>query len=66
PTFPTAGTIMRIMQATLTLGTNAPVTKSRTETITYDGSDTAKVVITKDGTTKNCKMPLPFGKLICS
>lgn len=66
PTFPTAGTITRIMQATLTLGTNAPVTKSRTEVITYDGSDTAKVVITKDGTTKNCKMPLPFGKLICS
>lgn len=66
PTFPTAGTITRIMQATLTLGTNAPVTKSRTEVITYDGTDTAKVVITKNGTTKNCKMPLPFGKLICS
>ena len=66
PTFPTAGTVTRLMQATLTLGTQAPVTKSRSEVITYDGTDTAKVVITKNGTTKNCKMPLPFGKLICS
>lgn len=66
PTFPTAGTVTRIMQASLTLGSNPPVTKSRTEVITYDGSDTAKVVITKNGTTKTCKLPLPFGKLICS
>ena len=66
PTFPTAGTVTRIMQATLTLSGKSPVTKSRMEVITYDGTDTAKVVITKNGTTKNCKMPLPFGKLICS
>lgn len=65
PTFPTAGTITRIMQATLTLGTAAPVTRSRTEVITFDGSSTAKVVITKDGTTKNCTLPLPFGELTC-
>jgi len=48
PMFPTAGTITRIMQATLTLGTNAPVTRSRTEVITFDGSATATVVITKN------------------
>ncbi len=66
PTFPTAGTVTRIMQATLTLSGQAPVTKSRMEVITYDGTDTAKIVITKNGTTKNCKMGLPFGKLICS
>lgn len=65
PTFPTAGTITRIMQATLTLGTNAPVTKSRTEVVTFDGTSTAKVVITKNGTTKNCTLPLPFGELTC-
>lgn len=66
PTFPTAGTITRIMQATLTLGTNAPVSRSRTEVVTFDGSSTAKVVITKNGTTKNCTLPLPFGRLKCS
>jgi hypothetical protein len=66
PTFPIAGTVTRFMQATLTLSGQPPVTKSRMEVITYDGTDTAKVVITKNGTTKNCKMPLPFGKLICS
>jgi hypothetical protein len=66
PTFPTAGTITRTMQATLTLGTAAPVTRSRTEVVTFDGSSTAKVVITKNGTTKNCTLPLPFGRLKCS
>jgi hypothetical protein len=66
PTFPTAGTITRIMQATLTLGTNAPVSRSRTEIVTFDGSSTAQVVITKNGTTKNCTLPLPFGRLKCS
>ncbi|HEY7234046.1 MAG TPA: hypothetical protein VH539_07840 [Gemmatimonadaceae bacterium] len=66
PTFPTAGTITRIMQATLTLGTNAPVSRSRTEVVTFDGSSTAQVVITKNGTTKNCTLPLPFGRLKCS
>ena len=66
PTYPTAGTIHRVMQATITLDGQAPVTKSREETVTYDGSSTAKVVITKNGTTKNCTLPLPFGKLVCS
>src|SRR5207302_126281 len=43
-----------------------PVTSSRKEVVTYDGSATAKVVITKNGTTKNCTLPLPFGRLNCS
>jgi len=51
--------------ATIALDGKAPVTKSRREVITYDGSSTAKVVITKDGTTKNCTLPLPFGRLQC-
>jgi hypothetical protein len=66
PTYPTAGTIHRIMQASLALNGQAPVTKSREEIITFDGTSTAKVVITKNGTTKNCTLPLPFGRLTCS
>jgi hypothetical protein len=41
------------------------VTSTREETVTFDGSTTAKVVITKDGITKNCTLPLPFGHLSC-
>jgi hypothetical protein len=33
--------------------------------ITYDGTATAKVVITQDGTTQNCTLPLPRGRLTC-
>ena len=53
------------MTATINVDGKDPVTKSRREVITYDGTSTAKVVITKDGATKNCTMPLPFGRLQC-
>jgi hypothetical protein len=66
PTYPTAGTVTRGMEATLTVSGKDPVTSSRKEVVTYDGSATAKVVITKNGTTKNCTLPLPFGRLQCS
>jgi hypothetical protein len=65
PTFPTAGTIIRSMQATVTVGSQTPSTSSRREVITYDGSATAQVVITHDGVTKNCTKPLPHGRLSC-
>jgi hypothetical protein len=65
PTFPTAGTVIREMKATIAVDGKDPVTKARREVITYDGSSTAKVVIIKDGTTKNCTLPLPFGRLQC-
>ena len=65
PTFPTAGTVTREMTATIAVDGKNPVTTSRREVITYDGSSTAKVVITKDGTTKNCTLPLPSGHLQC-
>jgi hypothetical protein len=42
------------------------VSRSREEDVTYDGSTTAKVVITKNGVTKNCTLPLPHGRLSCS
>ena len=66
PTFPTAGTIVRSMTATVTVGGGTPSTSSRREVITFDGSATAKVVITHDGVTKNCTKPLPHGRLTCA
>ena len=66
PTYPTAGTIVRSMTATVTLSGQTPSTSSRREVITFDGSATAKVVITHDGVTKNCTKPLPHGRLTCA
>ena len=66
PTFPTAGTINRSMTATVTPSGQTPSTSSRREVITFDGSATAKVVITHDGVTKNCTKPLPHGRLTCA
>ena len=53
------------MTATLEIQ-SATLTTSRKETITFDGSSTAKVVIVKDGVTQNCTLPLPHGRLSCS
>jgi len=64
-TFPTAGTITRLMQATITLGGKAPVTRSRMEVVTFKNDGTATVVITKNGTTKNCTLSAATG-LKCS
>jgi hypothetical protein len=65
PPYPTAGTIIRAMSVTVTVAGQSPATSSRREVVTYDGSATAKVVITEDGTTQNCTLPLPFGHLTC-
>jgi hypothetical protein len=64
--YPTAGTVVRSMQATLTYEGQAATTVTRREVVTYDGSATAKVVITENGTTRNCTRPLPRGQLSCS
>jgi hypothetical protein len=66
PTYPTAGTIVRSMTATVTVAGGTPSTSSRREVITFDGSATATVVITHDGVTKNCTKPLPHGRLTCA
>lgn len=63
--YPTAGRITRSMSVTVTLTGGSPTTSTRREVITYDGSATAKVVITHDGTTQNCTLPLPRGRLAC-
>lgn len=64
--YPTAGKVIRAMQATLTYEGQTATTVTRREVVTYDGSATAKVVITENGTTKNCTRPLPRGPLTCS
>lgn len=63
--YPTAGTVIRAMTVTVSYGSGAPVTSSRREVVTYDGSATAKISITKDGTTKECTMALPRGRPVC-
>ena len=64
--YPTAGTTVRSIQATLQYTGQAAVSLTRREVVTYDGSATAKVVITENGTTRNCTRPLPHGRLSCS
>jgi hypothetical protein len=67
PTYPLAGTVIRSMKATITYDGGTPTTSTRREVITYDGSDTAKIVITQDGVVKNCTKPLATrGPLTCS
>lgn len=66
PTYPTAGSVIRSMKATVTYSGKSPTTSTRREVVTYDGSATAKLVITQDGTTRNCTLPLPHGHPTCS
>jgi hypothetical protein len=64
--YPMAGTVIRQIQATLKYAGEDAVTLSRREVVTYDGTATAKVVITENGATKSCTRPLPRGSLTCS
>ena len=65
-TYPTAGTVIRAIQASLTYEGQAAITVTRREVVTYDGSATAKVVITENDSTRTCTRPLPRGPLSCS
>jgi hypothetical protein len=65
-TYPIAGKVVRVMTITTTVDGATPVTRSRREEITYDGTAIAKVTITHDGTTKNCTMALPRGRPVCN
>jgi hypothetical protein len=64
PTFPSAGRVSRNMTATITVN-GATTSHARSEVVTYDGTATAAVVITQDGMTRNCTLPLPRGRLMC-
>ena len=63
--YPTAGTVVRAMRVTVAYGSESPVTSTRREVVTYDGSATARIVITQDGQERRCTMPLPRGRLTC-
>lgn len=63
--YPTAGSIIRAMSASVTVSGQTSRASTRREVITYDGSATAKVVVTQDGVTQNCTLPLPHGRLAC-
>ncbi|MBA4073006.1 MAG: hypothetical protein C0497_14400 [Gemmatimonas sp.] len=64
-TYPTAGTIIRVMNVSV-LRASGTTTSVHREVITYDGTATAKMIITRDGTTKSCTLPLPMGRPTCS
>jgi hypothetical protein len=66
PAYPTAGTTIRSIQASLQYQGESAVSLTRREVVTYDGSATAHVTITENGTTKTCTKPLPRGRLTCS
>jgi hypothetical protein len=64
PTYPSAGRVSRNMTVAVTVD-GSTTTHSRSEVVTYDGSANAKLVITQDGTAKNCTLPLPRGRMVC-
>lgn len=64
PTYPTAGTVVRSMRVVMTVD-GTPRTSTRREVITFNGTATASLVITQDGTTKTCSLPLPVGRPSC-
>ena len=64
--YPTAGTVIRSIAASVQYTGKTAVTLTRREVITYDGSATAKVVITENGVAKTCTRPLPRGPLSCN
>jgi hypothetical protein len=65
PTYPTAGRVIRAMHSSVTIAGGSPTVHDRREVITYDGSATATITITQDGTTKTCTLPLPHGIPVC-
>jgi hypothetical protein len=65
PTIPSSGVVIRNMKVTITKEGSEPVTKSRREKVTFDGTNVVKIEITQDGVTKNCTMTLPGRDLVC-
>lgn len=65
PSYPTSGTIVRAMRATLSYDGHTPASTQRREVITFDGTAAAKMVVTQDGTTRSCTIPLPHGHPTC-
>jgi hypothetical protein len=49
----------------VTFAGQSPESRSRREVITYNGTSTATIVITENGATKTCQLPLPHGRPNC-
>jgi hypothetical protein len=64
PSYPTAGTIVRNMTVSVTRA-GQTATRTRREVITFDGDNTATLVITVNGQTRTCTLPLPHGRPVC-
>jgi hypothetical protein len=65
PAYPASGTVIRSMRATVTYAGQAPESRSRREVITFNGTSTASITITENGSTKTCTLPLPHGRPSC-
>lgn len=65
PTYPTSGSVTRHSKVTASVAGAAATVSERREVVTYDGTATAKLVITQDGVTKNCTIALPRGRPVC-
>ena len=63
--FPASGRIVRSVEVTITYAGQAPKTLSRREVVTFTGSNSATVEITRDGTTRTCTFTVPGGALDC-
>lgn len=66
PGYPTAGTVVRVISVQSAVNGGTPTTNERREVLTYNGSNTATLVITENGTTKTCSITLPRGRPSCS
>lgn len=65
PTIPSGGTVIRNMSVSITPAGDTTATHTRREQITFDGTNVVQVIITQDGTTKNCTITLPRRQLSC-
>lgn len=63
--YPIAGTVIRRMRATVTIAGTTSESADWREQLTYDGSATATLVITRNGESKTCAVPLPMGRPVC-
>lgn len=63
--YPIAGTVIRRMRATVTIAGTTSESADWREQLTYDGSATATLVITRNGESKTCSVPLPMGRPVC-
>jgi hypothetical protein len=65
PTIPTSGVVIRNMSVSITPAGGTATTRSRREQITFDGTNVVQIVVTQNGTTKNCTVTLPRRKMTC-